>query len=75
MRFTNNQLTGLQTDKAWLGSSRVSRMQQNYKCTQSKPSPLLLKEIFLKKVRRRKCDLWFDSYNVIRNFAQKVGHE
>ena len=33
MRFTNNRLTGLQTDKTWLGSSRVSRMQQNYKCT------------------------------------------
>ena len=24
MRFTNNRLTGLQTDKTWLGSSRVS---------------------------------------------------
>ena len=31
MRFTNNRLTGLQTDKTWLGSSRVSRMQQNYR--------------------------------------------
>ena len=33
MRFTNNRLTGLQTDKTWLGSSRISWIQQNYKCT------------------------------------------
>ena len=34
---------------------------------QSKPSTLLLKEIFLKKVRRRKCDLWFDNYSSLPN--------
>ena len=28
MRFTNNRLTGLQTDKTWLGLSRLSRVQQ-----------------------------------------------
>ena len=33
MRFTNNRLTGLQTDITWLGSSRLSRIQQNYKYT------------------------------------------
>ena len=31
MRFTNNRLTDLQTDKTWLGLSRLSRVQQNYK--------------------------------------------
>ena len=31
MRFTNNRLTGLQTDKTWLGLSRLSRVQQNFK--------------------------------------------
>ena len=29
MRFTNNRLTGLQTDKTWLGSSRLSRAQKS----------------------------------------------
>ena len=31
MRFTNNRLTDLQTDKTWLGLSRLSRVEQNDK--------------------------------------------
>ena len=30
MRFTNNRLTGLQTEKTWLGLSTLNRVLQNY---------------------------------------------
>ena len=53
MRFTNNRLTGLQTDKTWLGFFTT-----------------IINRNFAQK--DAKCDLWFDYYNVIINFAQKV---